>query len=180
MTHSIDQVFSGNLPWFVPAPSETDTLMVVMGAILVLFVLVVGILYFRLHALPERFLKLFDLVCLSFLRAGFERHIKRLGGIAQRLAVQNIFMRQSCNRFCQVAQNLGEQRIVKMHANRFALLVRAGYLQAQRYTVLVEVSVESRSMRECSDVELVGIFHRDFRFIENRPGHNNCTWALAS
>jgi len=66
MTHSIDQVFSGNLPWFVPAPSETDTLMVVMGAILVLFVLVVGILYFRLHALPERFLNLFDLVCLSF------------------------------------------------------------------------------------------------------------------
>src|SRR5262249_54099811 len=116
----------------------------------------------------------------SFLRAGFERHIKRLGGIAQRLAVQNIFMRQSCNRFCQVAQNLGEQRIVKMHANRFALLVGAGYLQAQRYTVLVEVSVESRSMRECSDVELVGVFHRDFRFIENRPGHNNCTWALAS
>src|SRR5262249_5801703 len=37
-----------------------------MGAILVLFVLVVGILYFRLHALPERFLNLFDLVCLPF------------------------------------------------------------------------------------------------------------------
>jgi hypothetical protein len=37
MTESMNQAASGNLPWFVTAPGETDTLMAVMGVILILF-----------------------------------------------------------------------------------------------------------------------------------------------
>src|SRR5262245_62354671 len=85
MTESINQAVSGSLPWFVPAPSETDTLIVVMGAILVLFVLVVGILYFRLHALPERFAHQkvqFEIVCVLALIAMFTHmHIFWIAGL---------------------------------------------------------------------------------------------------
>ena len=51
MTESIHPVASDHLPSFIIAHGETDVLMVVMGIILLLFVLMVGILYFRLHAL---------------------------------------------------------------------------------------------------------------------------------
>jgi hypothetical protein len=43
-----------NLPSFITAPGETDVLMVVMAAILLLSVLGFGILFLRLHTLPER------------------------------------------------------------------------------------------------------------------------------
>ena len=43
-----------HLPIFIPAPGETDVLMVVMGVFLVITVLWVGTLYWRLHSLPER------------------------------------------------------------------------------------------------------------------------------
>ena len=42
------------LPPFIAAPGETDVWMVVMGVFLIVAVLVVGILYLRLHTLPER------------------------------------------------------------------------------------------------------------------------------
>ena len=42
-----------NLPWFITAPDETDVLMIVMSVVLVLTTLTFGILYFRLHCLPE-------------------------------------------------------------------------------------------------------------------------------
>ena len=45
---------SPHQPSFITAPGETDVLMVVMGVVLLLFVLMVGNLYFRLHALPDR------------------------------------------------------------------------------------------------------------------------------
>jgi multisubunit Na+/H+ antiporter MnhF subunit len=45
---------SHNLPSFITAPGETDVLMVVMGIILGLATLMFGILFFRLHTLPER------------------------------------------------------------------------------------------------------------------------------
>ena len=41
------------LPWFITAPGETDVLMVAMGAFLVAAVLTVGILFLRLHHLPD-------------------------------------------------------------------------------------------------------------------------------
>jgi hypothetical protein len=42
------------LPMFITAPGETDVLMVSMGLFLVAAVLGVGILFLRLHTLPER------------------------------------------------------------------------------------------------------------------------------
>ena len=55
MTEPIRSASSGHLPWFVTAPGETDVLMVVMAVFLVVFVLMIGLVYFRLHALPARF-----------------------------------------------------------------------------------------------------------------------------
>jgi hypothetical protein len=43
-----------HLPAFITAPGETDTLMVVVGFVLVGVVLMVGNLYLQLHTLPER------------------------------------------------------------------------------------------------------------------------------
>ena len=42
------------LPFFIPGPDGSDTLMVVMGLFLVGTILWVGTLYWKLHSLPER------------------------------------------------------------------------------------------------------------------------------
>jgi hypothetical protein len=42
-----------HVPPFITAPGETDTLLVAMGIFLVALILGLGVLYFRLHALPE-------------------------------------------------------------------------------------------------------------------------------
>ena len=54
MTESVHPAASDTLPSFITPPGETDVLMVVMAVILVLAVLMFGIIYFRLHSLPER------------------------------------------------------------------------------------------------------------------------------
>jgi hypothetical protein len=43
-----------DLPGFITAPGDTDTLMVVVGIVLIAAVLMVGNLYLRLHSLPEQ------------------------------------------------------------------------------------------------------------------------------
>jgi hypothetical protein len=43
-----------HLPAFITAPGETDVLMVVMSIVLLLSILMFGILFFRLHTMPER------------------------------------------------------------------------------------------------------------------------------
>jgi hypothetical protein len=43
-----------DLPAFITAPGETDVLMVVVGLFLVAAVVGFGLLFFRLHTLPER------------------------------------------------------------------------------------------------------------------------------
>jgi hypothetical protein len=43
-----------NLPVFITAPGETDTLMVVTAIILLAAVLGIGLIFLRLHTLPER------------------------------------------------------------------------------------------------------------------------------
>jgi len=43
-----------NLPSFITGPGETDVLMVVTAVILALAVVAFGVLFFRLHALPEQ------------------------------------------------------------------------------------------------------------------------------
>jgi hypothetical protein len=54
MTQSLHPAASHDLPWFITAPGETDTLMVAMSVFLVLAVLMFGVLFLRLHTLPER------------------------------------------------------------------------------------------------------------------------------
>jgi hypothetical protein len=43
-----------HLPAFIAAPGNTDVLMVVMAVVLVISVFMFGVLFFRLHTLPER------------------------------------------------------------------------------------------------------------------------------
>jgi hypothetical protein len=45
---------SSHLPSFITAPGETDVLMVVTAVILAVAVLTFGLVFFRLHSLPER------------------------------------------------------------------------------------------------------------------------------
>jgi hypothetical protein len=54
MADTINPVATHHLPPFITAPGETDVLMVVMAVILVLCVVAFGILFLRLHTLPER------------------------------------------------------------------------------------------------------------------------------
>ena len=54
MADSTHPAATHHLPSFITAPGETDVLMVVMAVILLLAVLMFGILFLRLHTLPER------------------------------------------------------------------------------------------------------------------------------
>jgi hypothetical protein len=45
---------TNHVPWFIVGPGETDALMVAVGVFLLVAVLLFGILFFRLHSLPER------------------------------------------------------------------------------------------------------------------------------
>ena len=54
MTGSLHQAAPHHMPAFITAPGETDVLMVAVGVFLLVVVLMVGILFLRLHTLPER------------------------------------------------------------------------------------------------------------------------------
>src|SRR5215213_9199101 len=54
MSGSIHPAAPHHLPAFIPSPGETDVFMVVMAVVLVLAVLAIGLLFLRLHTLPER------------------------------------------------------------------------------------------------------------------------------
>jgi len=54
MAEAAHPAASHHLPLFITAPGDTDVLMVVMGFILAGAVLGFGILFLRLHTLPER------------------------------------------------------------------------------------------------------------------------------
>lgn len=43
-----------HLPWFITAPGQTDLLYVITTLVLVLSVFLIGVIFFRLHSLPER------------------------------------------------------------------------------------------------------------------------------
>ena len=42
-----------HLPFFITAPDQTDVLLGIMAGVLVLFAVLIGVFYFRLHHLPE-------------------------------------------------------------------------------------------------------------------------------
>ena len=54
MTASLNPAAPHHLPAFIAGPGETDVLMTVMAVFLVVAVLAVGLLFLRLHTLPER------------------------------------------------------------------------------------------------------------------------------
>ena len=54
MSESLHPSAPHDLPGFITAPGDTDTLMVVVGIVLLGSVLMVGNLYLHLHTLPER------------------------------------------------------------------------------------------------------------------------------
>ena len=54
LSEQIHPLAPHHLPFFIPGPDGSDTLMVVMGIFLVATVLWVGTLYWKLHSLPER------------------------------------------------------------------------------------------------------------------------------
>jgi len=54
MSPSLNPAAPHHLPMFIAAPGETDVLMVVVAIFLVFAVLAVGLLFLRLHTLPER------------------------------------------------------------------------------------------------------------------------------
>jgi hypothetical protein len=53
MIESKPPLSPAHLPWFIPGPGQTDVLMIVMGIFLVLFTMMFGVLFLRLHHLPE-------------------------------------------------------------------------------------------------------------------------------
>jgi hypothetical protein len=54
MTPSLHPAAPHHLPAFITVPGETDILMVVVAVFLMFAVLAVGLLFLRLHTLPER------------------------------------------------------------------------------------------------------------------------------
>lgn len=54
MADMIHPLAAHHLPSFITAPGETDALLIAMAIFLVAIIIGVGVLYFRLHALPEQ------------------------------------------------------------------------------------------------------------------------------
>ena len=54
MTATQHPAASHHLPWFITAPGETDILFTITTILVIGTVLGLGILFFRLHSLPER------------------------------------------------------------------------------------------------------------------------------
>src|SRR3974390_536093 len=54
MADSLHPAATHHMPWFITPPGETDVLMAVMAVVLLLSILGFGLLFFRLHTLPER------------------------------------------------------------------------------------------------------------------------------
>ncbi|HXX08400.1 MAG TPA: hypothetical protein VEJ43_10075 [Pseudolabrys sp.] len=54
MAEQLHPAATHHLPMFITAPGETDVLMVIMAIVLAVCVVGFGVLYFRLHSLPEQ------------------------------------------------------------------------------------------------------------------------------
>jgi len=54
MSAELNPAAGHHLPGFIVSPGQTDVLMVITAVLLILAVLAVGVLFLRLHTLPER------------------------------------------------------------------------------------------------------------------------------
>ena len=66
-TGDLHELATEHIPAFVPLKGETDSLFVAMIVFVVIIVLVIGNLYFKLHALPERMAHKSNLVQFQFI-----------------------------------------------------------------------------------------------------------------
>ena len=90
--------------------------------------------------------------------SGLQCRIKGLRGIAKHRPMGEIARRQRAHRVRQIAQDVGEQSVVEMHADRFANVILAGAVQAERDAGLIEMSVETRRWpRTCRCKACLGI-----------------------
>ena len=80
------------MPWFFTSPGDTDVLMIFAAVVLLLFVFMTGLIYLRLHALPDRLAHKkvqLQIVCVLGLLAMFTHmHIFWVAGLL--LALVNI------------------------------------------------------------------------------------------
>ena len=53
MTDSVNPAAPHHVPWFITAPGQSDGLFTAMIIFLIVVLLLIGVLYFKLHALPE-------------------------------------------------------------------------------------------------------------------------------
>ncbi len=94
MNHEINPIATHHLPSFIPAPGQTDGLLVGIGLFLLVVVFLLGIAFLWLHSLPERIAhksqKLqFEVVAILCLLALFTRN-NLLWGAALLLAFIDI------------------------------------------------------------------------------------------
>lgn len=54
MRDSLHPAATHHVPGFIPGPGESDVLLIAVGVFLVIAVLALGILFLRLHTMPER------------------------------------------------------------------------------------------------------------------------------
>ncbi len=54
MSASQHPAASHHVPWFITAPGQTDTLFVITTLVMIATVFGIGVIFFRLHSLPER------------------------------------------------------------------------------------------------------------------------------
>src|SRR4051794_6216615 len=54
MNPQLHPAASHHLPWFIPGPDGSDGLMTATGIFLIVAVIAFGVLFFRLHTLPEQ------------------------------------------------------------------------------------------------------------------------------
>jgi hypothetical protein len=54
MTATQHPAASHHLPWFITAPGETDILFTITTVLVIATILGLGVIFFRLHSLPER------------------------------------------------------------------------------------------------------------------------------
>ncbi len=54
MEQSVSDAHVGHIPYYIAVPGQTDWLFVVVAVFVVVLVLILGVIYFQLHALPEQ------------------------------------------------------------------------------------------------------------------------------
>jgi hypothetical protein len=121
-----------HLPSFITGPGEIDVLMVLSAIFLVVFVFFLGVLYFRLHALPDRFAlnrAQYEVVCvLSLLALVTQKYLFWIAALVLALIKLPNFSKDPISRIAgsiEKAAGLGEGASY----SRRALEPKAGSLQ---------------------------------------------------